>query len=113
MNIRDVPLGFKSDGCTFPGILNIFKQVMGADKYHYDCLEHDFLRRYEVVHWFKSNVILATRISNHHIAGMIRAPFYLFFTTISYPAYNKTERLPDKWRHHAASYDDKWEDRHG
>ena len=82
-----IPATFKSDGCTFPGIVGIFKWMLGAKHYKEFCYEHDFLLRHGVIHWHKANVLLAKRIWNEHAAGKWRAPFYYLFTTIAHPFY--------------------------
>ena len=83
----NIPENMKSDGCSFPGPLKLFKSIMGASKYKEYCREHDFLRRYGVINWFKANLLLGRRIANDGLKGKIRAPFYVIFTTISYPFY--------------------------
>ena len=102
----NVPTEFKSDGCTFPGILKILSKPLGADRYREYCREHDFLRRHDVIHWFKANWLLARRIAATHPAGWVRAPFYLIFTTISYPFYDNTTEIPSKWLEYYQYYRD-------
>ena len=104
----NVPPDMKSDGCSFPGILKLFKKLLGADKYKDYCVEHDFLRRYDVIDWFDANKLLAKRIAGEGLAGKLRCLFYLLFTTISYPWYSGTERLPDEYREYASTYNNKW-----
>ena len=95
--IAFIPEELESDGCSFPGPLVIVKGILGASKYHDYCREHDFLRRHDVIHWFRANLLLGERIASEGLAGKIRAPFYVVFTTISYPFYSYTEKLPDEW----------------
>lgn len=99
-----VPELFKSDGCTLPGPLKILKGILGSDSYRIYCREHDFLRRYGIIHWFKANVLLARRIAGVNLLGAIRSPFYLLFTTVSYPFYNNTQQLPSEWEEYAELY---------
>lgn len=100
-----LPPEFESDGCTFPFLLAIFKRVLGGKKYKEYCKEHDFLRRYGVIPWFKSNLLLGKRIAEDGVAGKIRAPFYIIFTTISYPFYSGTLAKIDEWEEYYARYD--------
>lgn len=100
----NVPPDFISDGCTFAGILKLFKGILGSSRYHMYCIEHDFLRRHNVINWFKSNILLAKRIASHGLVGKLRAPFYLIATTITYPFYSKTQPLPAKWQEYANYY---------
>lgn len=104
MNLIAVPQNFISDGCTFPGILKILKGPLGAKHYHEYCREHDFLRRHGVIHWFKANKLLGKRIASTHFVGKLRAPFYVLFTTISYPWYKETQPLPKEWQPYADLY---------
>lgn len=99
-----LPSGFRSDGCTIPA--DFLRGIMGADEYRIYCVEHDFLRRHEVVHWFRANLILAQRIASKGFAGILRAPFYLIFTTVSYPWYSRTVPLPSGWEPSAKVYQD-------
>lgn len=104
MEPTKVPQNMPSDGCTFPGLLKIFKPLLGSDRYHEYCREHDFLRRYDVINWHTSNILLAKRIARCHAIGWVRAPFYYFFTTVSYPFYSDTLHLPTEYREHEEYY---------
>jgi len=99
-----IPRDMRSDGCTFPGPLQIFKGIMGASRYIQYCREHDFLRRYEIINWFKANLLLGRRIAGDGWEGKLRAPFYFLFTTVSYPLYSNTKRLPPEWKKYANIY---------
>ena len=97
----NVPPDMQSDGCT---MCKLCGSLLGADRYVEYCREHDFLRRYAIVHWLKANWILAKRIASHGLIGKIRAPLYFIATTVSYPFYSHTQRLPVKWNKYADSY---------
>lgn len=98
-----VPSDMPSDGCTMCGLC---RKLLGAERYESFCREHDFLRRYDVIHWFKSNYILAYRVFGHGLIGKLRAPLYLIGTTITYPWYRETKKLPKEWEQHANHYRD-------
>jgi len=102
----NIPSSFKSDGCTFPGILKIFSRLLGASKYKEYCREHDFLRRHGVINWFKSNLLLGKRIASDGIKGKLRAPFYVLFTTISYPFYGSgdDDYIEPEWEEYYEHY---------
>ena len=99
-----IPPEMRSDECTFPKPLKILKGVMGANRYKAYCREHDFLRRYNVVPWYKANWILGRRIATDGIVGKLRSPLYMLFTSISYPLYNKVLSLPKEWQKYANYY---------
>lgn len=99
-----IPPDMPSDGCTFPGILKVFRKLLGADRYKEYCREHDFLRRYGIIKWYKANWLLAKRIASSNIVGILRSPIYFIFTTVTYPFYSKTQPLPKEWEGYANYY---------
>ena len=92
---------FHSDGCTMCGVC---KKLLGGDRYEEACREHDFLRRFGIIHWFKANLLLSKRIFSHGLIGKIRAPLYLIATTITYSLYKETQDLPEEWEEYAEHY---------
>ena len=99
-----LPSDFHSDECTFPGPLKYVRWLLGARKYYIFCREHDFTRRYNIIPWYAANWLLAKRIATDGIAGKLRAPIYLFFTSVSYPVMHKTLDLPPQWEMYAEYY---------
>lgn len=101
-----LPPAFRSDGCTFPFwiLTNPLRWAMGAGRYTEYCREHDFLRRYAVIPWMQANWLLARRVAASGWRGKLRAPLYLIFTTVSYPAYNNTHQLPTAFVPYARRY---------
>ena len=99
-----LPPDFSSDECTFPSVLKHFKKTMGANRYEIYCREHDLLRRYNIIPWYKANWLLAKRVATDGIAGKLRAPVYFFFTTVAYPVMHKTQIIPARWQKYAEYY---------
>lgn len=92
----EIPPGFQSDGCTFPGILKYLKAVMLADDMKDACVLHDFLRRHNIIHWFKADI---TFFRNLRFLGLdiIRAILYFMFVVISHPLSSGTSTMPPGW----------------
>lgn len=100
----NIPPDLESDGCTFPGILKIFRGVMNANRNKEYCREHDFLRRYRIINPIQANWLLFRRVWSSSWVGKLQAPFYFFFTTVSYPLYSGISQLPSEWIEYAERY---------
>lgn len=99
-----VPQNMPSDGCTYPSFLTFTMKMMGAESYREFCKEHDFLRRYNVIHWFKSDMLLFRRIWGTGVLGKIRAPIYFIAVVIGRVHYTETLPLPKEWKEYGDYY---------
>jgi len=100
----NIPDNFPSDGCSF----RRFKKIgrwMGSHRYVEYCREHDFLRRYRVVHFLKADGLLAVRIFSDGWPGKLRAPFYFLAVVVTYPWARKYHKpLPPEYEPYADYY---------
>ncbi len=91
-----VPAGFVSDGCTFPGILKLFKGMMKTDEYYLGCVLHDFLRRYAIVSVEEADAELKRYIRDD-LGDHFRAQIYWLFVKFGRALYTKIYQLPPEW----------------
>ena len=102
-----LPPNYKTDGCTFPFWLltKPLRFLLGADRYTEYCYEHDFLRIYRVIKFYKADWLLARRIFSDGWRGKLRAPFYFIFVFVTYQVYRwYTHPLPRQWQQYADHY---------
>lgn len=101
-----VPPDFKSDGCTFPGPLALFKGVMQAAEYKPACILHDWHRNH--VTFYGMTMAEADAIFRRYLKHMgapsWKATIYWGATKLGRVFYRNSSPVPERWMYYVEAH---------